>query len=64
MDKDLSFSEDELLFIVSLIKDQKTRCLDALAVCNDRGGLVDRCVIDICNASIKKCNVILNKVNR
>ena len=64
MEKDLSFSEDELLFIVSLIKGQKARCLDTLAVCNDFGGLVDRCVIDICNGNIKKCDVILNKINR
>ena len=64
MDKDLSFSEDELLFIVSLIKDQKSRCLDALDVCNDCGVLVDRRVIDICNDNIKKCDVILNRINR
>lgn len=64
MEKDLSFSEDELLFIVSLIKDQKARCLDTLAVCKDRSGLVDRRVIDICSGNIKKCDVILNRINR
>lgn len=64
MEKDLSFSEDELLFIVSLIKDQKTSCLDALSVCNNCGGLVNRRVIDICNGNIKKCDVILDKINK